>query len=195
MGAGDERAIWYRELGTTSEGLRLAEAWEGVGHPEGAYVEDEPDDAELVWRTSESPHGKLQLGIPFERVPDAPALWYVVVDEPRARPAACMIAAFSGGELPEGTIIDPHTFAQLGIPADAQLGDVRWYRDGIVNDLHVVEKYRRRDVATCLLCAAGAWHQAQRWPGYLHASSGRRSPLVRRFLANFPLPGRIPPSR
>ncbi|QNO38424.1 hypothetical protein H4J02_05290 [Protaetiibacter sp. SSC-01] len=187
-------AIWYRELGSTPEGLRVAEAWEGEGRLEGAYVDDEPGDAALVWRSSSTPEGLLHVGIPFERAPDAPALWYVAIDEPRGLPPACVLAAFASGELPEGTIVGPHGFAQLGVAADAQLGEVRWFRDGLVHHIHVVPEFRRRDIGTSLLCAAGAWQQANRWPGYLHVGEGLHTPLVRRFLATFRLMGRMPPA-
>lgn len=184
-------AIWYRALGATHDGLRLAEAWEGDGYAEGAYSDADPGDAALVWRTSATPDGLLHVGIPFERAPDAPALWFVAVDEPRGAHPACILSAFAGDELPDGTIVGPHGFARLGVAADAQVGEVRWFRDGRVHHIHVVPEQRRRDIGTSLLCAAGAWHQANRWPGYLYVTEGPHTPLVQRFLSTFRLRGRI----
>jgi GNAT superfamily N-acetyltransferase len=182
--------IWYRELGETPEGLRLVEARESPDHEEGAYVDGDPGDAPLVWRSSATPHGPLRVGIPFERVPDAPNLWFVASDEPRARTPACVLAAFAGDELPDGTIVTARGFALLGVSADAQLGEVRWFRDGLVHHIHVEPAYRRRDIGTSLVHVAGAWQQANRWPGFLHAS-GRRTRLAQLFLAPFGIPGRV----
>ncbi|TPX05185.1 GNAT family N-acetyltransferase, partial [Schumannella luteola] len=174
----------------TDTGLALVEAWEGVGHPEGAYVARVPDDATLAWRTSATPHGLLHVGIPFERAPDAPPLWFLAIDESHGRAPSATIAAYTGDQLPDGTIVGSLGFARLGVPADAQLGEVRWFRDGLVHHIHVDPAFRRRDIGTSLLHAAGAWQQANRWPGYLHARRPRNR-LVRRFLDRFDLPGRI----
>jgi len=43
---------------------------------------------------------------------------------------------------------------------------------------------------TSLLHAAGAWQQANRWPGFIH-SDGRRTVLGQLFLAAKRNPGRI----
>lgn len=188
----DER-IWYRELAATPHGLRTAEAWEGVGGPGSGYVDRVPADAVLIWRSAPSADGLLQVGIPFERVPDAPPLWFVAVDEPRGRPPACILAAYRGDELPDGTVVGAHGFAQLGVPADAQLGEVRWFRDGLVHHIHVAPEWRRRDIGTSLLHAAGSWHQAMRWPGFLHAGA-RRTRLTTLLLARLGLHELLPPT-
>ncbi len=187
-----EQAIWYRELGATAGGLRLAEAWEGPGHPEGAYVDDVPRGAELVWRTAASADGLLHVGIPFERAPDAPSLWFVAADGPRRRPPSCVLTAYAGDALPDGTVVEAHALARPNLDADAGLGHVRWFRDGLVQLVHVAPEFRRRDIGTSLLCAAGAWQQANRWPGYLHVGPGRHAALARRVVGAFRLPGRIP---
>ncbi|TPX00525.1 GNAT family N-acetyltransferase, partial [Schumannella luteola] len=191
-GTSDDAHIWYRELGATASGLRVAEAWESPAHPDGAYSDDDPGAAALVWRSSATERGALHVEIPEERAPGAPELWFVAVDEPRARPAACNLVAYTGGDIPPGTIITPYAFATLGIPSDAQLGAVRWYRDGLVHQIYVSPDHRRRNIGSTLLYAAGAWQQANRWPGWIH-SDGRRTQLGQLFLAAKRHVGRIAP--
>lgn len=184
--------IWYRDLGETASGLRLAEAWADAEHDEGAYSDDEPGDAELVWRSAAVERGLLQVTIPPHRAPGAPPLWFVAVDEPRAARAACNLVAYGGDTLTAGTIVSSHTFATLGVRSDTQLGAVRWYRDGLVHQIFVSADHRRQNIGTALLHAAGAWQQANRWPGFLH-SDGRRTLLGQLFLAAKQYPNRVRP--
>jgi GNAT superfamily N-acetyltransferase len=189
-GTNDDNRIWYRELGSTASGLRIAEAWESAAHADGEYSSDEPGDARLVWRLAEAERGLVHVEIPEERAPGAPALWFVAVDEPRGQRPACNLVAYSGADVTPGTIVSSYTFATLGVRSDAQLGAVRWYRDGLVHQIYVSPQHRRQNIGTSLLHAAGAWQQANRWPGFIH-SDGRRTLLGQLFLAAKRNPGRI----
>lgn len=189
---GDGAHIWYRELGATASGLRVAEAWESAAHADGVYADAEPGDAALVWRTREPERGLLHVTIPADRAPGSPPLWFVVVDEPRGDRPACNLVAYGDDTLPAGTIVSNHTFATLGVRSDSQLGAVRWYRDGLVHQIFVSPDHRRRNIGTSLLHAAGAWQQANRWPGFIH-SDGRRTLLGQLFLAAKRNPSRIRP--
>lgn len=191
-GASDDARVWYRETGGTASGLRLAEGWESRHHGEGVYGEEVPPGASPVWRSAESDRGLLHVTVPEQRAPGAPPLWFVVVDEPRAPRAACNLVAYTGGDIPAGTIVSGHAFATLGVRSDAQLGAVRWYRTGLVHQIFVSPDHRRRNIGSSLLYVADAWHQANRWSGFLHAD-GRRTPLGQLFLAAKQYPGRIQP--
>lgn len=179
MTAGSEfsgTALWYRALGSTATGLRLAEAWASDEHPEGSYATEESTRAALVWRTHASEHGLLRIEVPEDRTPGAPPLWFVPVDEPRGHPASCSLVAYLGGDIPAGTVVSPHTFATLEVHSDSQLGTVRWLRDGHVVELYVARDHRRQNVGITLVHAAGAWHQASGWPGFLYADAATSPP-------------------
>jgi GNAT superfamily N-acetyltransferase len=191
-GTGADAHIWYRETGTTASGLRLAEAWESGDHADGEYADDVPAHATLVWRLTEPGRGLAHVEIPEHRAPGAPPLWFVAVDEPRAARPACNLVAYVGAGVEAGTVVSTHTFATLGIRSDAQLGAVRWYRDGLVHQIYVSPDHRRRNIGTSLIHAAGAWQQAKRWPGWIHAD-GRRTMLGQLFLAAKRHPSRIRP--
>ncbi|AYF98702.1 N-acetyltransferase [Protaetiibacter intestinalis] len=182
--------IWYRETGQTASGLRLAEAWEDAEHPDGVYLDEVPGDAALVWKSTETDAALLHVTIPEERAPGVPHLWFTAADEPHAAPRACTLSAYTDGPFVSGSIVSPLAFATLGIRGDDELGTVRWLRDGLVVDLYVAPDLRRQGVATCLLLAAGAWQQANRWPGFIHADRPRTR-LGRAFLTRLRHPGRV----
>ena len=182
---GSSAPIWYRETGTTSTGLRLAEAWTSDEHRDGGYTTSKPRAASLVWRTTATDHGLLHVNIPPERAPDVPPLWYVPLDETRGDSPSCALVGYLDDGIPPGTVVSTHTFATLGVPSDAQVGMVRWRRTGLVVELYVAREHRMRDIGLSLVHAAGAWHQANRWPGFIYADPaaappGSLAPVLRR---------------
>lgn len=177
--------IWYRETGTTSTGLRLAEAWTSDEHRDGSYTAAAPQRASLVWRTTATDDGLLHVNIPPARAPDVPPLWFVPIDELRGDDPGCSLVAYLDDGVPPGTVVSLHTLATLGVPSDSQVGTVRWLRTGLVVELYVARDYRMRDIGLSLVHAAGAWHQANRWPGFLYADTaaappGSLAPVARR---------------
>jgi hypothetical protein len=73
-----------------------------------------------------------------------------------------------------------------------QVGAVRWYRTGIVHQVFVTPSWRRQFVATLLLGAADAFHQANGWPNHVR-SDGRRTRLGQLLAAGIRQPGRFAP--
>jgi GNAT superfamily N-acetyltransferase len=145
-------------------------------HPDGTYVEH-PDAAwPLVWQTAASDRGILSITVSNLIAPDAPDLWFVRIDEPKGTPPAVHLVAFAGDTRPAGTVVNNYQFATMGVRSEEQAAAVRWYpRDGLVHQIYVAPKWRRLQVGTKLLYAAGALHQSMGWSGKLH-SDGRRTP-------------------
>lgn len=152
---------------------------------------------EMVWRV-EQDGPSPRIVVPEHRAPQAPPVWFVHVDEPRASPASTNLVAFladpSTGTTDAGTVLSRFRFGSLGVRNDLQLGAIRWHRagprPGLVHQIFVAEDWRRRNVGTVLLHAADAWHQANAWPGHLHGD-GRRTTLGERFLATLQHPARF----
>lgn len=187
--------VWYSRVGATDAGLRLLTAQAGGRHPDGTVVDDaRRDDEPLVWSTHASDRGLLGIHVPEERAPQAPALWFVNVDEPRASVPSTNLVAFAveGTDIPAGTVVSRFVFGGLGVSNDRQAGAVRWHRTGLVHQIFVSPTLRRRNVGTVLLHAADAWHQANGWPGHLHGD-GRRTELGEQFLATLRHPDRFAP--
>jgi GNAT superfamily N-acetyltransferase len=162
-------------------------------HPDGSYVEH-PDNAwPMLWRTSPSDRGILHIEVADVVAPEAPDLWFVRIDEPKASPAAVHLVAFTNDARPAGTVVNHYQFATMGVHSDEQAGAVRWYpRDGLVHQVYVSPQWRRLQVGTKLLYSAGAFHQSMGWPGKLH-SDGRRTPAGDALTSTILHPIRIAP--
>jgi GNAT superfamily N-acetyltransferase len=125
--------------------------------------------------------------------PEAPPLWFVLVDEPRVTPPATNLVAFASAERPAGTVVNQYQFASMGVQSDEQSAAVRWYpRDGLVHQIYVAPQWRRHQVGTLVLYSAGAVHQSMGWNGRLH-SDGRRTPAGDALTSNILHPVRIAP--
>jgi GNAT superfamily N-acetyltransferase len=150
-------------------------------------------DYRMLWSAVPLGSGRLRVHLAPFAAPEAPATWFVNVDEPRASPRATNLVAFASDHFAPGTVINGYTFATLGISSDDQIGALRWYPEtGIVHQVFVGEKWRRQQVGTLLIYAASAFHQARGWAGRLH-SDGRRTDLGQFFVAGLRHPERIAP--
>ncbi len=185
------RNVLYRRDGRLSSGLWRVAAFGDETVADGTIVDGgiEPDQ-EAAWRVEEASPGLAHITIGRYLLAEQPALWFVWVDEPKADPAGTNLVAFGGDRFAPGTVISRYAFATAGVPNGEQAGAVRWYpRDGLVHQIFVAPQWRRRFVASTLLYTADAFHQAQGWPGKLHAD-GRRTALGQLFAAGLRHPNR-----
>jgi GNAT superfamily N-acetyltransferase len=105
----------------------------------------------------------------------ATPLWFVhLSDRDDPRPNATLVA-FTGDQLPEGTVVSDARFFHLPVPNADQVGAIRWWTDeALIDQVYVADSWRRQHLATVLLYSASAFHQFNGWPGWLHAD-GRRT--------------------
>jgi len=179
---------WYARRATLESGLHLVSAHRGDEHDDGATI-----DHPALWSTELSATGLIRLAVAPEAVPGAPAVWFVSVEEPRSTPRATNLVAYATDDFPAGTVINRFQFGGLGLANEEQAGAIRWLTDdGLVHQVFVGEKWRRHKLATVLIYAASAFHQANGWPGKLHGD-GRRTPLGEQFTGSLQHPGRIAP--
>lgn len=191
-------SVWYLRLSRTDERRWRVAAYENTDHPDGAIVdlptrtaaEAEPPDGWL-WCTQDSDRGILRVRLNPPGA-DRPPLWFVNVDEPAGQHPASNLVAFATDHFEPGTGVTKYTFANLGVNNDEQIGAVRWYRTGLIHQIFVAPAWRRRSVATALLLTASGFHQANGWPGKLHAD-GRRTNLGQHFAAGARYPQRVAP--
>lgn len=186
--------IWYLRERQNQAGLWLAAAYRNNDHDDGEVLHLEPGATYPPlwdWRTFETDSGILRVEH-MAPVSDAPPMWFVFVDEPKASPAAANLVAFTSAHREPGTIISRYAFQTLGVDNDSQIGAVRWYRSGVVHQIFVPPAWRRRFVATSMLVVADAFHQANGWPGHLR-SDGRRTSLGKLFAAGTRYPRRFAP--
>lgn len=160
---------------------------------DGALVAAPDADWPILWETFESERGILSVRVADFVAPDAPALWFVQIDESHSDPPATHLVAFASDVRPAGTVLNHYQFATLGVHSDEQAAAVRWYpRDGLVHQVYVAPQWRRRQVGTLLLYSAGAVHQSMGWSGRLH-SDGRRTPAGNALTSSILHPVRIAP--
>jgi GNAT superfamily N-acetyltransferase len=144
--------------------------------PDGTYVEDPDASWPILWQTAPAERGILTVTVAAFVAPDAPDLWFVRIDEPKASPPAVHLVAFATDARPPGTVVTHYQFATMGVRSEDQVAAVRWYpADGLVHQVYVSPDWRRAQVGTKLLYSAGALHQSMGWAGKLH-SDGRRTP-------------------
>jgi GNAT superfamily N-acetyltransferase len=179
---------WYVRRATLPSGLHLVSAHRGDEFPDGSTMHD---GHPALWSTEPSENGLLRVIVAQASVPDAPSTWFVNVDEPRAMPPAANLVAYATDDFPAGTVVNKFQFGSLGLPSEEQAGAVRWFRDGLVHQVFVAPKWRRKQLGTLLIYAASAFHQANGWQGKLHGD-GRYTDLGNRFLENVPHAARIP---
>jgi len=185
-----DSGTWYARRSTLASGLHLVSAHSGNEFPDGSTVHD---GQAALWSTEASAEGIIRVAIAPAAAPQAPAAWFVSVDEPRAAPRATNLVAYVTDDFPPGTVINRFQFGSLGLANEEQAGAIRWFRDdGLIHQVFVAERWRRHRLGTVLLYAASAVHQANGWPGKLHGD-GRRTALGEHFAATLPHPDRIAP--
>ncbi len=158
---------------------------------DGAMVQSPDLDWPVLWQTFPSERGIMRVQVAPVVAPDSPELWFVQIDEPRSDPPATNLVGFASDARPAGTVLNHYQFATVGVHSDEQVAAVRWYpRDGLVHQVYVAPQWRRHQVGTLILYAAGAVHQSMGWPGRLH-SDGRRTAAGDALTSNILHPVRI----
>lgn len=166
--------------------------------PDGHTVAADPGLGDLgtcprIWSTTVDPAGRLRVTVDDWAAPGALPCWYVLLlPEGEDRPSATLVA-YPTEHLDPGTVVSDTVFFGLPVRSAEQVAAIRWWRDdGCVDQVFVGPDHRRTHLATALIYAASAVHQAHGWPGRLH-SDGRRTDLGQRLVAGFRHPDRIAP--
>lgn len=157
--------------------------------------EEQPDltGALRLWTADVADDGHLLLRINPDLVERAPTTWFVASQQLRDDPATVTLVAFATDDLPEGTVIDNAEFMALAVRSSDQVAAVQWGpRTAIIYQVFVQPQWRRRQLATKMVYAASAYHQAHGWSGPIR-SDGRRTDLGEEFTAAFRHPDRIAP--
>jgi GNAT superfamily N-acetyltransferase len=118
-------------------------------------------------------------------LPHAPLLWYVEVPEPDAAPAATTLIAFSDDRHPEGALLGAAEAQADGVSSADQVAAFRWWPGtGLVHQVFVVPRHRRRGVGLKLGHVAFGLQRARGLPG-LHGD-GYRTRLGEEFRKGLP---------
>lgn len=163
-------------------------------HPDGTTVEEPGDVAGRfeIWRADLDAAGRPRVRVNADAAPDAPTMWFVALPELDADDPAMTLVGYDGEVRPPGVVVPDAEFFHLPTRNDDQVGAIRWWQRGVVDQVYVGERWRRRHVATALIYAASAYHQLHGWPGRLH-SDGRRTTMGESLVAGLRHPDRIAP--
>jgi hypothetical protein len=150
--------------------------------PDGHRVAPDEDpgdlaDAPEIWHTDVDADGRLVITVNDWAAEGAPDCWYVsMISTGPDRPTATVVA-YPSAHFAPGTVITDREFFGAPVHNDEQIAALRWYRsEAVVEQVYVTPALRRRHMATKIIYAASAYHQAGGWNGRLH-SDGRRTDL------------------
>lgn len=192
--------VWWVAEPPTTAGTEVRTAWSGGRWPDGHVLPAAAAGADelagatrratLRWQpaTRRVLHCRLAPGI----VGGDPALWFVALPEPGARPAALTLVGFRTPDRAPGSVLTGEAFTAVAVRSDAQAGAVRWFTEaGLVHQVYVSPDERRRGVGTALVYTAALWCRLMGWP--LLRGDGQRTDLGEAWLRTVPWPDRIPP--
>ena len=163
---------WWQALvrGSADHADRLIVVSSGR-HPDGARVELDAAAArrhagdDVVCEAVIGTVGVEALHVSRSFAPRAPDLWFVELTEPTAQPDAVNLVAFSGAGQQPGALLDEDRAAASPVTSGDQLGAIRWYPGtGEVDQVYVAPAWRRHQVGTALIGAAGTLSVARGWP-------------------------------
>ncbi len=173
----DGTATWCVRLGRLPGGRWRVKGFFDAAHPLGTVLEGPVDTTGMfeIAAADLDTEGRPTIRVSAVATGHTVPLWFVhLSDRDDPRPNATLVA-FTGDQLPEGTVVSDAQFFHLAVPNADQVGAIRWWTDeALIDQVYVADAWRRRHLATVLLYSASVFHQFNGWPGWLHAD-GRRT--------------------
>jgi GNAT superfamily N-acetyltransferase len=175
---------WYARLPAEHPAERVLVAVLSDAFPAGSLVDLPEPRRPRGWRVAVRTAGPAVRSVEVA-LPDAPLLWYVELAEPDAQPAATTLIAFSDRRCPDGAFLTAEQANAAGVTGGSQVAAIRWWPPtGLVHQLYVASRHRRRGVAGKLVQAAFGVQAARGLPR-LHGD-GRRTDLGEQFRNGLP---------
>jgi hypothetical protein len=135
-----------------------------------------PSETEPIWYSTVDNEDNLVINwCDTEVMADVPPLWYVVKETPRPHPhgpdiPCIFVFAFYGDDFPSGTIVMEQDLIDCGFVSHSErVGHIIWFReDAKLQQITVVEKWRRRRVSLALFGVADLVIISGDYPRFLH---------------------------
>ena len=131
---------------------------------------DKPTNSEPWSSSSVDEQQRLRVFTPKEHVSSAPLMWYLLIREygnPR-KPTQSLVA-FADERFEDGTVIEFEKFKTLNYDISERVAAIRWgFGDPHIEQLYVVENYRRRKISIKLINVADIVNIAGNWGGFIY---------------------------
>lgn len=135
-----------------------------------------PSETEPIWYSTVDKEGNLVINwCDAETMEKVPPLWYVVKETSRPHPygpniSCIFVFAFYGDDFPSGTIVMEQDLIDRGFVSHSErVGHIIWFRDDAkLQQITVVEKWRRRRVSLALFGVADLVIISGDYPRFLH---------------------------
>ncbi len=188
---------WYVRERQLADGRWVARCHIGPQNPDGHIVDgSDPEGggpearaAYRLWTVDVNDHGDAVIQINPLSVPGVPPIWLASMPDEGERPSTTLVA-FGSDHFQPGTVIGNATFFTVPVQSESQWGAIRWYRDGVVDQLYVTPEMRGRRLGTVLIYCAAAYHKHLGLETVIR-SDGRRTDDGVQLLSDFQHPDRI----
>lgn len=167
--------LYYWRDGRLDENWWRVRSFSDQRHPKSTTITGgtcPTDSAPFSW-TELDGDGRLVVGMTHDHLPDTPALWWVLRDEPHPlAPTVCLVA-FADGAFPDGTVLTVRQAKEAGVlDGREQAGAVRWGKgDPKLEQVYTAPDYRRRRMSVKMVHVADLVNEAAGWGGYLYGGS------------------------
>ena len=160
------------------QGERLTADWHHVEsyatgeypHPTLVHSPTKPTQAQPFSWSSVDAVGRLVVGLDDAHLPEAPALWYILLREYHRPTPTQSLLAFATGDHPDGTVVEAAEYTGKMPPTmREQVAAIRWgFGDPKLEQLYVSPDWRRRRIAIKLIHIADLTNVAGGWGGFIY---------------------------
>ncbi|SDF61890.1 hypothetical protein [Klenkia brasiliensis] len=159
-------AVWYARHAVPAGGVVLVSV-AGPGFPDGTVVDlPGPPAHPAGWlaqaHVRDAGHVPVTVQVSPELAAGSPHLWFVL--GPAGDGDAVDLVAFSTAALADGRVVGAGTLATAGVTWADQVAAVRWSPStGLVSQVYVSPRARRRRIGTRVVVTADAVRSALGW--------------------------------
>jgi len=131
-----------------------------------------PTNAEPWSWSSVDDNNRLVVHVPTSHIPNAIPMWYALIREYGALKQSQTLVAFDTDHYPDGTVVEVSELQQRGFDPSFmanRVAAIRWgFGDPHLEQIFVIEKYRRRRMSVKLINVADVVNTAGNWGGFIY---------------------------
>lgn len=141
-------------------------------HPYLSRSTKQPSNAEPWSWSSVDDNNRLIVHVPTYHIPNAIPMWYALIREYGELKQSQTLVAFDTDHYPDGTVVEVSELQQRGFDPSFmanRVAAIKWgFGDPHVEQIFVIEKYRRRRMSVKLINVADIVNLAGNWGGFIY---------------------------